>query len=177
MRYIVLLRGINVSGKHKILMKDFITILLAHPNITTAKSYIQSGNFLVDSNLKTNNEINLLFTSIILKNYNYDISAFSYTIDEFKNIFNNYPYEIDYKTNYISFLSEVPKLQKISELKDKEYPNDIFDVVKSVIYVKYGVKLSDSKLNNNYFEKQLQIIATTRNIRTIGKLVEIAEKK
>ena len=47
-RYIVLLRGINVSGKNKLPMAELRQILtnLGFQNIQT---YIQSGNILVDA--------------------------------------------------------------------------------------------------------------------------------
>ena len=33
-----------------------------------------------------------------------------------------------------------------------------------------------TRLNNNFFEKKLEISATTRNWRTVNKLVEITSK-
>ncbi len=41
--YIAILRGINVSGKNKILMQDLIA-LFESLNFKNVKSYIQSGN-------------------------------------------------------------------------------------------------------------------------------------
>ncbi|MGY5356031.1 DUF1697 domain-containing protein [Wenyingzhuangia sp. IMCC45467] len=175
--YIVLLRGINVSGKHKIIMKDFVNILLENPKLLTVKSYIQSGNFIVESSLQKTKEISDLFSEIILNKYEYNVKAFVYTLNDFKNICDYYPYPIDYKTNYLTFLTENPETSKTVALKNKDFYIDEFKIDDNkVIYIKYATKYSDSKLNNNYFEKQLGVLATTRNIKTVGKLIEMTNK-
>ena len=48
MRYILLLRGINVGGKHKVSMSDLKKILL-HAGFEDVDSYINSGNLFFSS--------------------------------------------------------------------------------------------------------------------------------
>ena len=47
--YIVLLRGVNVSGKNKLPMKD-LRIVLEKLNYSNVSTYIQSGNILLQAN-------------------------------------------------------------------------------------------------------------------------------
>jgi uncharacterized protein (DUF1697 family) len=47
-RFVCLLRGINVSGKNKILMKD-LTLLFEDLGFGKVETYIQSGNVSFDS--------------------------------------------------------------------------------------------------------------------------------
>lgn len=170
MIYIVLLRGINVSGKNKILMKDFVSLLLEHPNIISAKSYIQGGNFVIESDVDSTHKINTLFTDVILKNYQYHITVFSYTLQDFTSIYNNNPFTIEDKKNYISFLADVATPLVFANI------DDVYKIDKDIVYIKYKTKYSDSKLNNNFLEKQLKTIATTRNFNTIIKLIALATK-
>ncbi|GGF76365.1 DUF1697 domain-containing protein [Wenyingzhuangia marina] len=173
MLYIVLLRGINVSGKHKIIMKEFVDILLKNSKLFSIKSYIQSGNFVVKGNIHHPQEVSDLFSKIILKEYQYKIKAFVYTLDEFKKIFTDYPFPPKDKVDYVTFLSKAPEQEQVNNINKGL---DTLMLKNNIIYIQYATKYSDSKLNNNYFEKQLDISATTRNIRTISKLIEIAEK-
>lgn len=173
MIYIVLLRGVNVSGKNKIIMKDFVKILIENSKLSTIKSYIQSGNFVVKSNINHSKELSDLFSEIILKEYQYKIKAFVYTLDEFKKIFTDYPFTPKGKVDYITFLSKTPEQEQVNNINKGL---DTLMLKNNIIYIQYATKYSDSKLNNNYFEKQLDFSATTRNIRTISKLIEIAEK-
>ena len=48
MRYILLLRGINVGGKNKVSMSDFKE-LLKNSGFKNVISYINSGNLFFDS--------------------------------------------------------------------------------------------------------------------------------
>lgn len=176
MIFITLLRGINVSGKHKIIMKDFVNLLAEQPKITKVKSYIQSGNFIVDTHIKSSKELSDVFIAIIFKNYKYNVSAISYTLDEFTTIVNDYPFKAEEKRDYFTFLSETPDANKANEFIKKTNTFDEFKIDKNMIYVKYATKYSDSKLNNNLFEKQLQVTATTRNLNTVTKLIDIAKE-
>ncbi len=47
--YIALLRGINVSGQKKILMKDLLSFM-SEIGLQNIKTYIQSGNMVFQSN-------------------------------------------------------------------------------------------------------------------------------
>ena len=46
---------------------------------------------------------------------------------------------------------------------------------KNAIYTCYAAKHSDSKFNNNYFERKLKVTMTTRNLNTMNKLVELSD--
>ncbi len=41
----------------------------------------------------------------------------------------------------------------------------------NTIFTLYATKYSDSKFSNNYYERKLKVVATTRNFNTISKLV------
>ena len=66
MKYVSLLRGINVSGKKKIIMKELKTLYesLGFENVIT---YIQSGNVIFDSNDSAKVLVSKIKKSITLK--------------------------------------------------------------------------------------------------------------
>ena len=68
-------------------------------------------------------------------------------------------------------------LDRIIESKEIEINNkeaDEFKLNKDVVYVYCPNGFGKSKITNNVFEKKLQVNATTRNLRTALKLLELA---
>ncbi|MGY5351157.1 DUF1697 domain-containing protein [Wenyingzhuangia sp. IMCC45533] len=172
MKYIVLLRGINVSGKNKILMKEFCQVLLQDSRFEEVKSYIQSGNFIITSTIASAHNIRKIIEDFIDANYHYKITAFCYKVDEFKAILDQHPYEILDKKNYVTFT--LSKQKQLNQLELSNFGNDLFSVNNSIIHIRYHTQYSDSKLNNSYIEKTTQTTATTRNWNTLQKLILIA---
>lgn len=175
MTYIVLLRGINVSGKHKIIMKDFVKTLQDLPEFLTVKSYIQSGNFIVNSSLENPKKVSEMMHQIIKEIYDYNVAVFSFTIDDFKAIIDAHPYEISDKRNYVAFINEQPAAENIEKLNSKDFGEDAYKIDELAIHLKFGQQYSKSKLNNNYLEQQLKITSTMRNWNTVQKLMSLAE--
>mgnify|MGYP002519172568 CR=1 FL=1 len=87
MKYIALLRGVNISGKNKIAMKELKQILEEnnYQNVTT---YLNSGNVIFESN-KENIAKNI--SEIIKNNFNLEIPVFVITETELEDILNNAP--------------------------------------------------------------------------------------
>ncbi|PCI08337.1 MAG: hypothetical protein COB73_07065 [Flavobacteriaceae bacterium] len=74
MIYIALLRGINVGGHKKILMKDLREILLKN-GMTNVRTYIQSGNTVFESDEKSE-ELSKKIATYIYKEYQFDVFVF-----------------------------------------------------------------------------------------------------
>ncbi|NJB82346.1 DUF1697 domain-containing protein [Wenyingzhuangia aestuarii] len=172
MIYIVLLRGINVSGKNKMIMKDFVSLLANVDEFTKVNSYIQSGNFVIKSNLNTVKDISLIINNVITNHYGYNIEVFTYTLTHFKELVNKHPFEIIDKRNYVVFTKNGSQNPK--GLDQKNFGSDNYRVDSLIIHICYATKYSDSKLNNNSIEKLLQTTATSRNWNTVQKLIAMA---
>lgn len=72
-RYVVLLRGVNVGGKNKLPMADLKRCLEEH-GFAHVKTYIQSGNILVDSDLQPKT-VGSLIEQLITANFDLDSSV------------------------------------------------------------------------------------------------------
>ena len=173
MKYIVLLRGVNVSGKNKILMKEFVKLLLAQNDFSSVVSYIQSGNLIIESNINNTKDIAHKIHEIIKTTYQYTIDVFCYSLHDFNSLINSNPFEIIDKRNYFVFTDG--DYQNINKLDQKYFGEDKYSITPKMIYLLYNTKYSDSKLNNNYLESQLKTKATTRNWNTVLKLLTLAQ--
>ena len=170
-KYIILLRGINVSGKNKILMVD-LRELLAILNFQNVQTYIQSGNIILESDLEKNVICNIIKKGIKDK-FGFDVPVIVRTNVELKKVIENYPFSIENeKIVAFSFLN---KVSKETAIEVKNIGEDKYKIVNDVVYLFCPSGFGKTKLTNNIIEKKLNVIATTRNLRTTLKLLELAK--
>lgn len=171
-RYIVLLRGINVSGKNKIPMAE-LRELLSNSDFQNVQTYIQSGNVILES-LKSKEEICKKIHVGIKEKFGFDISVLARTPEEWKQTIDKYPFSIENeKIVAFSFLNKVP-YQK--EIEVKGINEDKYKIEEDVVYLYCPSGFGKTKLTNNVLEKKLDLIATTRNYKTTKKLLEMVTK-
>lgn len=89
MKYIVLLRGINISGKNKISMNELKEELLKN-NYENILTYLNSGNIILKSN-KSEKNISDDVNKIIINKFNIDIPVYVIKLEELIDILNNNP--------------------------------------------------------------------------------------
>ena len=169
--YIVLLRGINVSGKNKIPMAD-LRDLLNNLQFKNVQTYIQSGNIILESSF-SKNETSLRINKGIKEKFGFEIPVIVRTIPEWQKTIENYPFPIENeKIVAFGFLNQVPKETTIDV---KNLGEDQYKIVDDVVYLYCPAGFGKTKLTNNIFEKKLNVVATTRNLRTTLKLVELSK--
>ena len=170
MRYIVLLRGINVSGKNKLPMKE-LKVLLESLDFREVQTYIQSGNIVLATD-KDKNEVAKLIHKAIDKTYGYKVPVLVKEELAWETAIANNPYKnVEEKQQYFTFLADKPAtIEIVVDAKQDE-----FTVLNDVVYVNAVGGYGKTKLNNNFFEKKLQVEATTRNLKTTLKLLEMVK--
>ncbi len=162
-------------------MADLIDIYekLGFSNVIT---YIQSGNIIFDSNKKEDQkELGQRIEQAINKAYDFDVPVIVRTVQEIENTLAINPFfkkqEVDIERLHLTFLADIPSLEKLEKLKNTDFPSDKFKIIGNNVFIYCSGKYSDSKLTNKFFESKLKITATTRNWKTVIKLNEIAATK
>lgn len=169
-RYIVLLRGINVSGKNKLPMQDLRELLseLRYENVQT---YIQSGNIILDSE-KEKSVLEKEIKAGIKSKFGYDVPVIARTVKGIEIAIQGNPYPVDNeKVVAVIFLSDVTTK---TDLEINRAEEDQFTILKDVVYIYCPNGFGRSKLTISVFEKKLEVSATSRNWRTTKKLLELA---
>ena len=178
MKYISILRGINVSGQKKIKMIDLKSLYkeLGFQNVLT---YIQSGNVIFDSIDKNKTDLKEKIENAIEVNYKFHVPVEIRTNREMSKIIENCPFgSIDLVESgtkvLLSFLSSNPSKANVNDvLKHVVSPEQL--VIKgkeAYLYCPNGY--GKSKLSNNFLEKKLGVKATTRNWKSVHKLYELS---
>lgn len=173
--YVVLLRGVNVSGKNIINMAALKDILNDN-NFKNVTTYIQSGNIVLSSNLEKN-VVEKKIQQLIIDEFQLQIAVFCLDINEIENALKNNPFTGNVEPNklFFTFLNEKPAADLLTNLESTDFANDQFKVIDKMLYFYLPNGMANSKLNNNFFEKKLKVIATGRNLNTINKLLQLAK--
>ncbi|MBK8944310.1 MAG: DUF1697 domain-containing protein [Ignavibacteriae bacterium] len=177
--YIALLRGINVSGQKKIKMAD-LKIILEELKYEKVQTYIQSGNVIFNSKSNDVKKLAKLISNKIKTQYNFDVEIIVKTPEEFKFVLDNNPFikqKKDKERNYITFLFSEPEKEYLEKLKEISFPPEEFFLLNKIIFFYSPNNYGNAKMNNNFFEKKLNVIATTRNWQTVNKLFELSQNK
>lgn len=176
--YIALLRGINVSG-HKIIKMETLRKVLEELNFKNISTYIQSGNILFQSGETSIPKLEKQITELIFKHFSFDVPATVVTPQDLKKIVDDNPYAAqqldDPAQPYVSFLSEIPSVEKLEQLKAIDFKGDNFINIGKTLYIHYVQSAGDSKLSNVIIENKLKLSSTARNWKTVNKLIELAD--
>ena len=173
---IAILRGINVGGKRKILMAD-LKSMLNKIGIQDAVTYIQSGNVIFKSG-KDNQELSQQIESAILEKFGFEVPVIVRTAKELEKSIKSNPFlnsDSDISKLVLTFLNEKPIKTDVETLKDFDSKEDKFVIKDKDVFIYCEGKYHQSKLTNNFFEKKLKVIATTRNWKTVLKLMELSK--
>ncbi len=172
-KFIALLRGINVSGHNKIKMVD-LKNSLSTLHYNDIQTYLQSGNIIFESLNSNTSELENQIGNKILSDFEYDISLLVLSKKVFVSIKKNNPFiidkSIDIKKLYTIFLTKEPDKELFDQIKNNpNFPEEMI-LHNNVIYMYYINGYGKSKVNNNFFEKKLKVMATTRNWNTVCNL-------
>lgn len=176
-KYIAILRGINVSGKNKIKMVALRNTLSA-AGFAKVQSYIQSGNLVFVHEGLDPFLLAEKIRQIVLQAFDIDAPVVAKDFDDYYKIYHSNPFlkqpEIDFSKLHISFLANRPSRELMSNIKDFIDPPNKLLPGTDVIYIHTPNGYSKSKFTNNFLESKLKVTASTRNLKTTQKLLEMA---
>nr|WP_321411021.1 DUF1697 domain-containing protein [uncultured Carboxylicivirga sp.] len=172
---IAILRGINVGGKRIIKMAD-LKSLFENNGFINVTTYIQSGNIIFQSDLKSE-ELELFLEDQILKEFGFDVPVIIRNIEQLQKIITNNPYYTspnDILNLHLTFLKSEPDPEVKRSIESEDSSPDKFSVIGKEAFIYCEGKYHQSKLTNDFFEKKLKVGATTRNWKTVLKVMELA---
>ena len=179
-KYVAILRGINVSGQKKINMND-LKLLLAKAGFGDVKTYIQSGNVLFESAEMDVDGLRKKMEQTIFDAYDFEVPIIIRTVLELKEVVKNNPFfgQNDVETNmpYVTFLNEKPIQTNIDKIIPAQFLPDTFVISGKEIYIVCPNGYGNTKLSNVFFENKLKLTATTRNWKTVNELVRLSDLK
>jgi uncharacterized protein (DUF1697 family) len=175
--YIALLRGINVGGHRKIKM-DHLKAMLEKMGFQKVVTYIQSGNVVFRSSQANAAGLVEKIEKGIAKIFGFDVPVLVLSKDELLAILQESPFknkeDIEANRIYYVLLKSKPNTEAASSFEQNSYPNELFVITDNCVYLKCLNGAGKAKLNNASIERKLGVEATTRNHRTLLKLIELS---
>jgi len=178
MKFIAFIRGINVGRKNRIKMADLVKALdlLGLKNIRT---YLQSGNVTFEHDNFDNTNISRDIKRKISQVFGISVNVIIRREDELETIIELNPFikdhDIEPSKLHVTYLKEIPDKDLILNLGQFKGKNEDLKVNNKEIYLYLPNGYAKTKLTNEFFEKKLKTIATTRNWKTTTKILEIAK--
>jgi uncharacterized protein (DUF1697 family) len=176
--FISILRGINVSGQKKILMQD-LKALYEQLKFNTIGTYIQSGNVVFSTDKKTDTQkLSKEIEQAIQTKYQFDVPVIVRSLDQMQQIVTANPFLKEKNINpeklHVTFLDKKPSVENIKNIESLSFLPDRFVLIETDVFLHCPDSYGDTKLSNKFFENKLKVQATTRNWKTVNKLLEMA---
>jgi uncharacterized protein (DUF1697 family) len=175
MRYIALLRGINVGGKNMIRMEPLRNMLkvMGFENVA---SYVNSGNLAFDTKKTADDKLAKRIHDAIEKQLGFNVTVMVRSMDEIREVISKNPYEGQYESHkdlHVFFFGNELSSEHQQLLLAKNSDVEMISVKGREIYYLLRISIIDSILGKGFIDKKLKIPATARNWRTVQKLAEL----
>lgn len=173
--YIILLRGVMPTGKNKVPMAQLREVL-ADAGFGNVRTYIQSGNALVDTGLSAK-DVEKQVHELIKKHIGPSLAVAVRTGAQLQKVLDANLFKKGHDISRIFFVSFVkpPPLEKVKELLEQDFSLEKLAIVKDAAYMYIPGAYGRGRLSNNFLEKELGVPETTRNFNTLSKLIEMSK--
>ena len=180
MRYVLLLRGINVGGKNKVVMSE-LKELLKSEGFSEVDSYINSGNLFFTSS-ESVEKIILKVEKLLEQNYDFSIPFALLSKETYLEEIANLPewWNEDFARKDILFYSQGTNSDEVVEFaKNSELYNEKVYIGKNAVF---WAKMDEGDFLKTTYHKQLlkqpfYKTITIRNGKTFDKIAELLKKE
>lgn len=177
--YVALLRAINVGGRNLVAMSD-LRDLLGALGFADARSLLQSGNLVFQSDRRTSAMLERLLEVETEKRFELAVDYLVRTADEWETLIASNPFpdeaERDPSHLVVTFLKKAPDAKDIKALQAAIRGPEIVHCRGKELYVVYPAGIGRSKLTNTLIERELGARGTGRNWNTVLKLAALARE-
>lgn len=171
---IALLRGVMPTGKNKVLMAELREVL-AEAGFGNVRTWIQSGNALVDTDLEARATADTIRT-LIRERIGPDLAIIVMDAEQLRTTLREPPFtDAAPERIFYTLTMDEPAPAAVTQLLATDFGENHLAQGPYGFYLHVPNSMARSKLNNNFIEKKLGISATTRNRNTLAKLIELAE--
>ncbi len=171
LEHIILLRGVTPNGKNAIPKMSYLVDILTEAVFQQVRTYIQSGNIILESNLALE-EIREQVHTLIKEKIGADLKIIIKNKDIFKNIVQENPFGEHYLYDRVHVIFYQEPIQSLPLEKLKiDYSEEEICVGNHCLYLYLPRTAKQKKLNTNYLEKLFNVDLTMRKLNVVEKLL------
>jgi uncharacterized protein (DUF1697 family) len=172
MRWVVLLRAVNLGARNKVPMAQLRT-LLEDAGYGNVRTYIASGNVVLDGS-RTGASVARELERIVTDEFGVDTTAIVRKPAELEALVSDHPFGRDTSRSHVVFLAKRPTAKAAERLAEADHSPDSGVLADKDVYVQYGAGVRNARLSAARLERLLDVAATHRNWRTVAALAELA---
>ena len=175
MKYVALLRGINVGGNNMIKMEK-LRETVAELGFQNVKTYINSGNVIFETTKTDDGKLANKIHDAIFKDFGFDIFTMVRSMAEIEEIIAKNPFAGKFESHkdmHLFFLNEELTAEQETLLFTQANENEMFAVIDRHILCLLKISILDSAVGKGFIDKKLKVAATGRNWRTVTKISEM----
>lgn len=172
MRWVVLLRAVNLGSRNKVPMAK-LRALLEGTGYGDVQTYIASGNVLLDGP-RSGAAVARELERIVAAEFGVDTIAIVRKPAELTALVSDHPFGRDTSRSHVVFLAKRPSKKAAEELAAADHSPDRGVLAGKELYVQYGAGVQNARLSAARLERMLGVPATHRNWRTVAALAELA---
>ena len=171
--YIAFLRGINVGGQ-KIIKMEKLKEIFESLQFQNVKTYIQSGNVMFEST-EDSPDILCKIEAELESVLGYKVTSIIRTADELEKVIEQNPFSTSecFEKQYVTFLYGEPAAEAVDRLMSYKNDVDDFCVTHREVFLLCGKGYGKTKFSNHFLESKLDVLATTRNWKTVNKILNM----
>ncbi len=168
------MRGINVNGRRMIPMAR-LRELAAGLGYRRVGSYIQTGNLLLESPLGPD-AVRRQLEAALRETFGCDVAVAVRSPKDLERVLALCPYQPGQnEVVYVAFAVTPPAPERLAAAGVPAC-GDCCTLEPTEVYILYRHGVHGSPLSNAFFERALGVPMTSRNLRTVQKLVELARR-
>jgi uncharacterized protein (DUF1697 family) len=173
-KYVAFLRGINVGG-HKIIKMDSLRDMFSALGFSQVKSYIQSGNIIFETAESDGHALERHIEAHLQTTLGYEVTTFIRTLSEMVEIVKYDPFQAERSAEgvkvYVTFLATEPSHERKMALMSLSNDTELFQLKHRELFYLGHPTTKKVLFSNNFIERELGLVATTRNWATVNKIV------
>lgn len=171
-RYIAFLRAVNVGGRQ--VKMELLRSLFEQVGFKQVKTYIQSGNVIFDAK-EQEAALETKIEQLLQKNLGFAVSTCIRSVAAVQAVLDNNPFpgvipDKDFQI-YIAFLQTLPGKEAAAIMATLQSDIETYHMNGKEVYVLMKKNTGAPPFSNTYLEKKLKLVATTRNLATVQKVL------
>jgi uncharacterized protein (DUF1697 family) len=172
MRWVALLRAVNLGARNKVPMAE-LRSLLTEAGFGSVRTYIASGNVLLDGP-RARATVAGELEHLIAEAFEVSTTAIVRKPKELAALVAGHPFGADTSLSHVVFLAGKPRPEAVERLAATDHSPDRAFVAGADVYLHYSAGVQGSRLSAARLERLLGVRGTHRNWRTVAALAELA---
>ena len=175
MRYVALLRAVNLGAKRKVPMAELRALMTEELGFEDVVTLVQSGNVVFSAPRTSAAELGRRIGDALENRYGFEVPTMIRTAPQLARVIdaNPFPELAEDRTKvHVAFADGPTKASMLTEVDRSQFAPEDFHVGRDEVYLAYPNGAGRAKMNVP-FEKLLGVRLTARNWNTVLKLADL----